>query len=79
VGQVPNSQNWVGSLGGLVTTPTRFARELEMLTLPIWAELAEEADPAGWLADPSDDYYSEDRVERRYSQDRWREHAAPFM
>lgn len=54
-----------GSLHSVVSsTPTRFARELEMATLSVWAELSEEADTAGRLICPSDDHHSKDRIER---------------
>lgn len=46
-------------------TPARFTDGVEMLTLPVWAKLPEEADTAGRLMRPSDDHHSQDGIERR--------------
>jgi hypothetical protein len=48
--------------------PTRFAGELGVLRFAIWAELPQEADAAGWLAQLSNDYDSEDREQLRQRQ-----------
>ena len=47
---------------------TRFAGELGVLRFAIWAELPQEADAAGWLAQLSNDYDSEDREQLRQRQ-----------
>ncbi len=53
------------SLSSVVTTPAWIACDLGIIPWPVWAELPEEADAAGWLAGFSDDHHSNDRIERR--------------
>lgn len=45
-----------------------------MSTLPVWAELAEQADATGWLAHPSENHDSHHCIERRQGQCYGREH-----
>lgn len=46
--------------------------------LAVWAELPQKTDSAGWLSESSNDYDSEDQIQRSQHQDYRREHTTSF-
>jgi hypothetical protein len=51
-----------------LTTPTGFSGWIRVFEFAIWAGLPEKAYAARWLAQPSRDYYSEERRDRNRSE-----------